>query len=422
MRAGLVALTILAAGCSKPVELSPLPDVKTGSFLPAVARRVEEALAQARLHPRDPESNGRLGMVLHAHAHQLDLAASIAYKRAAILDPSSFRWAYLYGLTETGAAAAASLRRATELRPDYLPAQLALGERALQIGDFTLAESAYRQAIRLDVRQARGHEGLARALAAQGKAPSRATKEGSSPVPDPVLAEVESLHAGAYFHVANGVRLFEAHKLEEAAAEFEQAVRVDPRETAARYNLIRIYGELNQPDHAQAHYDAAVSSGATSAETFLNYGAVVARKGDSSAAAELFNKALSLNPKLADANHNLGQLADARGDSGMAAVHYRKALESEPDHSGANFRLGRMLLASGKIDEAIGHFERAVQSHDEIYAAALYGLATAQRMARKPDLAQLSFESALEAAQAAGQQSLAEAIEKDLRSLRRALR
>src|SRR5260370_32495464 len=84
--------------------------------------------------PRDAGANGRMGMLLHAF-EQYE-SAEICYRRARILDPSRFQWAYYLGLTQVingKSDAAATLGDTIRLDSEYLPARLKLAEVLLHL-------------------------------------------------------------------------------------------------------------------------------------------------------------------------------------------------------------------------------------------------------------------------------------------------
>src|SRR5262245_42985599 len=122
----------LAARLDQRTSLPELPLIAPDDFPPAVLReKVREAYAAVMANPLDASSNGKLGMVLEAY-RPTDERAEACYRRARQLEPQSFRWTY-YLATVLAAQrkydeAIATLRHALELDPEYLPAQLKIGE------------------------------------------------------------------------------------------------------------------------------------------------------------------------------------------------------------------------------------------------------------------------------------------------------
>src|SRR5258708_3333211 len=98
---GAVCSILLWVGCSSPktkAALPDLPEVSMEKFLPAVRQKVQAAYDAVRANQNDPQANGRLGMLLHAHG-QFE-TATVCYRRASALDPASFTWVYDLALAQ----------------------------------------------------------------------------------------------------------------------------------------------------------------------------------------------------------------------------------------------------------------------------------------------------------------------------------
>ncbi|MDX1981788.1 MAG: tetratricopeptide repeat protein, partial [Bryobacteraceae bacterium] len=418
---------LILTACSRQ-ELAPIPVVEKNAFLPAVRAKLEQAEKAARDRPRDAAASGELGMILHAH--QLYLPAEICYRRAHTLAPDQFRWAYYLGLVQLAGKkpdAAQSLAGAVRLDPEYLPARLRLADALWDSGRRDEAEAAWRAAAGLDANNAAAQLGLGRvALAAsrwagaiehleravslfprygaahyalsQAYAASGDTgrsqfhqklynqsAESAPDTEDPLLAAVGELHAGAFDPVARGVRLSAEGKFQEAAREFEAALRIDPRELAAHQNLIIVYGSLNRIADAESHYQKALEVNPRAAEAHFNWGVLMARTGRTTQAAGAFRKTVEAQPTHAEALTNLAVIEEEMGDSAAARTHYAAAIGSQPSHAAARFRLGRLLLSEGRAREAMVHLQEAARTPGPLEAQALYGLALAWKMVGQAD-------------------------------------
>src|SRR5438045_5018797 len=124
----LIAILLVEA-CSLPSssarherDLPDLPTLTIANFRPQIREKVQRAHEDVTARPKDPEINGRLGMLLQAFS-QFE-SAEICYKRARILDPKGFQWAYYLGLTQSldrkNEEAARNYRDATRLDPENL--------------------------------------------------------------------------------------------------------------------------------------------------------------------------------------------------------------------------------------------------------------------------------------------------------------
>ena len=128
----LVAICLLES-CSTPfpparceVDMPALPRLSIASFQPRIRDQVQKAYHEVESKPKDAETNGRIGMLLHAF-EQYE-SAELCYRRARSLDPNKFQWAYYLGLVQAidgkNQEAATTLQAAMRLDPGYLPARL----------------------------------------------------------------------------------------------------------------------------------------------------------------------------------------------------------------------------------------------------------------------------------------------------------
>ncbi len=466
-------LALACAGCSstwlrRAPALPPLPEVSAEKFLPAVRVQVEKALDHARANPGDAAANGRLGMVLQAH-DQFG-AAAVCYRRAHLLDSSSFEWLYYLGLTQAelgnNAEAAATLEQAVRRKPDYLPARLKLAEKLMAAGkageseklyekiaaqhgdsaaaryglgrvraargDTAGAAESYQRAVELFPTYGASHYALAQSLrrlgqqeqARQHLALYEKHKDSVPPAGDTAMAAVRELAAGAVIYIRQGVEAEQAGRLEEAAAAHEKAIEVDPNLVQAHVNLISLYGRLGRPEKAEEHYRAAARLNPNQSDLHYNYGVLVFGQGRLREAAEAFDETLRINPFHAEAHNNLGYLREQQGRAGEAVAHYRKAIENRPDYRLAHFHLGRVLVNRRNFKEGIEHLQKTLTSpggapvsDDESTPGFLYALASAYARSGDRASALPYARKAREQAAARGQTQLLAAIERDLRLL-----
>src|SRR5580765_1539803 len=79
---------------SSPVSAG-LPRLTISEFPPETQKQVEQAFAAAHEHPNDAQAVGKLAMLLDLY-HRTDDAA-FCYRRAHLLEPTSFKWLYYWG-------------------------------------------------------------------------------------------------------------------------------------------------------------------------------------------------------------------------------------------------------------------------------------------------------------------------------------
>ncbi|RMF83668.1 MAG: tetratricopeptide repeat protein [Nitrospinota bacterium] len=129
-----------------------------------------------------------------------------------------------------------------------------------------------------------------------------------------------------------------------AAAQFEQATRLDPRFSEAHLNYSALLLDMEQWDKAIVEAEKALA-----------------------------NPAYQTPER---AYHNLGVAYYQKGLLEMAASYFQKALRFQPDFPYANYYLGRIYLQTGRLAEAIQEFNAAIQ-RDPTYVPAYYQLGLA---------------------------------------------
>lgn len=415
---------LLWAPLGEESKLPPIFSLESASLAglsPDIRLRLEQAHSQARTDPSDAAACGRLAQLLEAY-EQYALAAT-CYRRAALLDPKSFRWAYYLGRLQRwigdSAKATVTLRQAIRLDPDYFAARLKLAESLLAAGHGQESEQMYRQLLQSDERSASAHFGLGRAQAAQGNLsaaaesyrtacrlfpeygaahyalalayrdlgrPDQSKQEivlfersrGRAPLlPDPLMEAIEALKEGKEIHFRQGLRQQRAGDLPGAISEYEQVLRADPDDARAHGNLLAAYLNLGNFEKAEAHYYAAVYNDPHHYESHHNFGLLRYRQGRLGEAAQAFEKVVEINPLHAESHSNLAFLLAAQGRMDEAVVHFRQALDNQPNLRSAHLGIGKILLSQGKSSQALEHLHKTLAPEDAETPRFLHTLAAA---------------------------------------------
>jgi tetratricopeptide (TPR) repeat protein len=363
-----------------------LPDMR--NMEPEVREHLtsaQNALAATVKDPATPanklgEAYGMMGEIYQAYS--LNSPAKECYLNASRLAPEDFRWVYLLGkLSEREGDAQRAVsyyNTARDLRPDYLPVFLSLGNLYLQLDRLDEAEDFFRRALEADEASAAAQYGLgqaalskrsyadaakylekalrlapeanrlhyALAMAYRGlndveKAQSHLALSGTVGVraSDPLLDGLQDLIKGARLHLIRGKAALEARRFAEAAAEFRKAI-------------------IEQPDSLPAHF---------------NLGVALTRMGDLRGAIEQFEETLRLDASHANAHYNLGLLLAQTNQHEQAITHLRLAIGAEPDDNNARFLLAQELVNARRLEEAGAELSRVVQA-DPDNEDALLGL------------------------------------------------
>ena len=423
---GVIAILLLHA-CSSPTarhddRLPDLPKLAIANFRPAIRDRLQNAYREVQAKPNDADANGRLGMLLHAF-EQLE-SAEVCYRRARALDPNRFQWAYYQGIAQAlngkNDEAAASLRAAISVDPEYLPARLKLAEVLLTAGRLDESEAIcqsmakdapqlapvyywsgrvasakgqpaaaiehYRKACQLWPSYGTAHYALALAYQKTGEtsevpqqmaAYQRYKADGDPQPEDPLLEAVRSLDSTALAHLMKGVDLENAGRLEEAIAEHEEAVRQDPKLAQAHANLIGLYGRAGRSELAEREYRATVEINPNLPQSHYDYGVFLVSRQQFREAEAAFRKALESSPSYAEAHSNLGAMLERDGKFDEAIRHYRAAIEGKANFRQAHFQLGRLLLMKKRTSEAITQLSQTLTPEDGDTPRFMYALGVA---------------------------------------------
>jgi tetratricopeptide (TPR) repeat protein len=145
-------------------------------------------------------------------------------------------------------------------------------------------------------------------------------------------------------HTNLGAELDDQGRSDEAMAEYQAALRINPKETMARNNL----------------------------------GMSLAQMGRMSEAMKDWEEVLRIDPDHAEAHNNLANALAQRGQMAEAFQHWEKSLRSKPDFAEAQFNFAVALALAGRFEEAAGHYEQVLRLHPDD-ADARRGLEIARR-------------------------------------------
>ena len=195
-------------------------------------------------------------------------------------------------------------------------------------------------------------------------------------------------------HSNLGVILLRQGKVEEATAQVERAVAINPNDAEAHNNLGMIFLRQGKIGEAIAQVQRAVAINPYDVEAYSNLGNALFAKGQVDAAVAAYEKALAINPGYHYVYFNLGNAFFAEGQVDGAIAEYEKALAIHPDYAEAHSNLGNAFLTKRQINEAIFQYEKALAINAN-YAEAHYNLGIAFLRAARFDEAVVQFQEAL---------------------------
>jgi tetratricopeptide (TPR) repeat protein len=149
-------------------------------------------------------------------------------------------------------------------------------------------------------------------------------------------------------------------QVDQAIAQYEQALKIKSNYAHAHNNLGLALAGRHQVGKAIDHYHEALAANWDFAEAHNNLGLALAGLGQTDEAITHYREALRINPDYPDVHSNLGLALAGLGQVDQAVAHYRKALEIEPGFVEAHCNLGVALARRGQLDQAVAHWQRAL--------------------------------------------------------------
>ncbi|MBI4367128.1 MAG: tetratricopeptide repeat protein, partial [Deltaproteobacteria bacterium] len=208
------------------------------------------------------------------------------------------------------AAAAADLKRATDLAPDHADAHNNLGLALIELGRADKALVALEHALGLRPTYSEAHNNRGNALRAMGRLP-------------------------------------------EAIESYRSAIAIAPDFAQAHFNLGIALAECGRSAEAAASYRRVVALDPSDAEAHCNLGSALAKLGQQNEAAASFRWALAINPHLSEAHYNLANALSSQRRLEEAITHYRRAIEIKSDYREAYENLAITLVEIGRFRETI---------------------------------------------------------------------
>ena len=185
------------------------------------------------------------------------------------------------------------------------------------------------------------------------------------------------VYFGEGYHRKNftfGVAFYQHGYLDQAAASFREAIRVNPAFADAYYNLGTIYMNKQMPAEAREVLLRAVEIKPDYADALNNLGLLAAEQKHADEAEAYFQKVVQASPQYAIAWQNLGNLYREQHRWKESQQALERALKIDPDDAAANYSLGLLFAIQGDSDRAGEYLERAVKLRPN-YPEALNNLA-----------------------------------------------
>ena len=164
---------------------------------------------------------------------------------------------------------------------------------------------------------------------------------------------------GVQFYLDRGMAFLKEEKRDEAINEYDQAIKLDPKNVEAYLYRGNAYDEKGDDDQAITNFDRVIALDAGHSIAYFYRGNAYGYKKMNDRAIEDYNKAIKLNSKFDEAFVSRGMSFYEKGDIKQALKDYDAALRINP-------KLGRAYFNRGLAKDEIGELEDALEDYGNV--------------------------------------------------------
>ena len=337
--------------------------------------------AQA-LTPDDPRWPYYLA---HLHRSEGDTAAAMAaFRRVLALRPddvATLIWLGRMHLDQGQPDQAEPLfAKAQSLAPRATAAQVGLGQTALANRNYTRAAEQLEAALAGDPQAASIYSPLAlayRGLGQNDKAGTLATEWRNTeiPVPDPLRTELDIVLQSGLSYELRGVRALDTGDFANAVTLFREGLTLAPPGSllarSIRHKLGTALALSNDVRGAIAEFEQTVrlaprdALDEPAAKASYSLGVLLASDGQSAAAVERLAAAVRYNPNYLEARMALGDVLRSSGRVEASLAHYADAVRINPRAAEARFNYAMALVKLRRYGDARAWLEASVRAQPD---------------------------------------------------------
>jgi len=138
---------------------------------------------------------------------------------------------------------------------------------------------------------------------------------------------------------------------------WSETVKSSPQSLVAHGGLGMAYLERGMLDEAAAQFEMAIKLNPGHAKSYYNLGVVYYQKGDQEKALAYFNRCIALDPQSTRAHYNLATIYLKQGAWDRAIHHYLKFNELDPEMPMAHYNLGMAYAMQGNLNQAMAEWQ-----------------------------------------------------------------
>ena len=152
---------------------------------------------------------------------------------------------------------------------------------------------------------------------------------------------------------------------EEAIAELNEALRLNPGYIEVHNNLAVTYDKMGKRDEAVGELQEALRLNPGYTEAHNNLGNIYAGSGRYEEAIKELGEAIRLNPGYAVARNNLGNIYALQNRLMEALKEFQEAIRLDPDYVSPRNNLGNIYTDMGKYEDALREFQEVLRLDPE---------------------------------------------------------
>ncbi len=339
---------------------APGPDALTA----VLADHLVEAEGRARSWSKAADGLAELSRLYHANGFYPE--AILCYQGLQRIEPRNARWPHLHGalLADFGRLdEALPLRqRAVALAPDYLPAQLRLGDILLKANRPAEAARAYADALKRDSANPYALQGLARCAPATGNTIRRDNDNHPFPeAPDPWLDELVNDCFDAYRLSVAAAIASAAGERQRGLALIDRAVALAPQTASYRRGAAQIMRADGNHEGARRHLEQAVNLDPADSDAWLLLVDTLRHLDQDQAARGALQRGLAHCPQSAGLHLVLAQQLSADGRIPEAILEFGISANLNPADAAPLVEMADLCFATNRIDEGLRALRRALE-------------------------------------------------------------
>jgi tetratricopeptide (TPR) repeat protein/S1-C subfamily serine protease len=175
-----------------------------------------------------------------------------------------------------------------------------------------------------------------------------------------IYNEIIKKQPEAYAYYNRGIVKFTLGNKQEAIADYDRAIAINPKYARAYINRGLAKSDLGNKQAAITDWDRAIAINPKDAEAYINRGAAKSDLGNEQGAIADYDRAIAINPKYAEAYINRGAAKSTLGDKQGAINDYDRAIAINPKDAEAYNNRGAAKFVLGNKQDAITDYDRAI--------------------------------------------------------------